>query len=55
MFCSRRRNSSNGNLEVVDSFMFGWEDWEDDGIKTYYLDDNEITEADYKALYDKVF
>ncbi|GEM_PF-6529014 len=53
--CTYTLTKFNGNLEVVDSFMFGWEDWEDDGIKTYYLDDNEITEADYKALYDKVF
>ena len=53
--CTYVLTKFNGNLEVVGSFKFGLEDWEDDGIKTYYLDDNEITEADYKDLYDKVF
>lgn len=53
--CTYELTKFNGDLEVVDSFRFGWEDWEDTGVKTYYQDDNEITEADYEALYDKVF
>ena len=53
--CSYELTKFNGNLEVVDSFRFGWEDWEDDGKMSYYLDDNEISEADYEALYNKVF
>jgi len=45
----------NGELEVEDSFCFGWEDWEDDGIKRFYKDDQDITEAEYDKLFNQVF
>ena len=53
--CTYELTKFNGNLEVVDSLSFGWEDWEDTGVKTYYQGENEIAEAEYEALYQKVF
>ena len=48
--CTYNLEKFNGDLEVVDSFAFGWEDWEDDGIKRFYKDDQDITEAEYEEL-----
>lgn len=44
----------NGDLEVVDSLAFGWEDLEDNGIKRFYKNDQNITEAEYDQLMNQV-
>ena len=53
--CTFDLSKYNGDLEVVDGLSFGWEDWEDTGVKSYYQDDKEISEAEYQALYQKIF
>ncbi len=52
--CTYNLIKFNGNLEVVDSFDFGWEDWDGDGIKRFYLDDQDITVAEYEELLNAV-
>jgi hypothetical protein len=53
--CTYELSKFNGDLEVTDSLRFGWEDWEDTGVKSYYKDDNEISETEYEELYKIVF
>ena len=48
--CTYNLEKYDGNLEVVDSFTFGWEDWDDDGNKRYYKDAQDITEEEFEAL-----
>ncbi|MBR5637777.1 MAG: hypothetical protein IKW81_12685 [Pseudobutyrivibrio sp.] len=53
--CTYELSKYDGDLKVVDSLNFGWEDWEDTGVKTYYMGDQEISETEYEELYKKVF
>ena len=53
--CSYNLEKFNGDLEVVDSLAFGWEDLEDNGIKRFYKNDQNITEAEYDQLMNQVF
>ena len=53
--CTYNLVKFNGDLEVVDSFDYGWEDWDDDGVKRFYKDDKDITEDEYDELMKKVF
>ncbi|MCR5665969.1 MAG: hypothetical protein K6G01_04005 [Eubacterium sp.] len=48
--CTYELTKYDGNLDIVDSFNFGWEDWEDDGNKKYYKNDQDITKEEYEAL-----
>jgi len=53
--CTYELTKFNGDLEVVDSFTFGWEDWEEDGEYSYFKDDQSITEDEFNELEEKVF
>lgn len=43
----------NGDLEIVDSFCFRWE--EIDGIERYYINNQEVSQGEYEELKNKVF
>ena len=43
----------NGDLEIVDSFSFRWE--EVDGIERYYINNQEVSQGEYEELKNKVF
>ena len=45
----------NGDLEVTDSFNIGMEDWDEDGVWSYYLDDTDLTEEEYNELIEEIF
>ncbi len=53
--CTYELTKYDGNLNIVDSFTFGWEDWDDDGNKRYYKGDKDITKEEYEALEEEVF
>ena len=47
----------NGDLQIVDSINLYWEteDYEEDSPKTYYFNDQEITEQEYNSYYQAIF
>ena len=45
----------NGELEVVDSFEIGTEDWDGDGVWSYYIDDKTLSEEEYEELMAEIF
>ena len=47
----------NGDLQIVDSINLYWEteDYNEDSPKTYYFNDQVITEEEYNSYYQAIF